>query len=70
MYKTSALSLEKVILEGISYFKEEKLWDCVQEYTEILANAFYQEENHVQASKYFFMSNEARKKLLAKGALK
>ncbi|EDX66466.1 MULTISPECIES: RapH N-terminal domain-containing protein [Bacillus] len=68
--KTSALSLEKVILKGISYFKKEKLWDCVQEYTEILANAFYQEENHVQASKYFYMSNEARRKYEEKGALK
>ncbi|MEC2943476.1 hypothetical protein P9Z76_15440 [Bacillus cereus] len=68
--KTSTLSLEKVILEGISYFKKEKLWDCVQEYTEILANAFYQEENHVQASKYFYMSNEARRKYEEKGALK
>ncbi|PEA55543.1 hypothetical protein CON64_07220 [Bacillus pseudomycoides] len=68
--KTSALSLEKVTLEGISYFEEEKLWDCVQEYTEILAHAFYQEENHVQASKYFYMSNKARKKYEEKGALK
>lgn len=40
------------------------------EYTEILANAFYQEENHVQASKYFYMSNEARRKYEEKGALK
>ncbi|HDX9580612.1 TPA: hypothetical protein ROX88_004266 [Bacillus pseudomycoides] len=68
--KTSASSLEIVILEGISYFEEEKLWDCVQEYSEILANAFYQEENHVQASKYFYISNEARKKYEEKGALK
>ncbi len=28
--KVSALELEKVFLEGISYFEKEGLWECVQ----------------------------------------
>ncbi|PER52538.1 hypothetical protein COL26_27180 [Bacillus thuringiensis] len=67
---SNTTELETAVLAGVSYFKTEELWDCIEEYTERLANKFYTEENHVQASKYFHMSNEARKKLLAKGALK
>ncbi|KEK24938.1 tetratricopeptide repeat protein [Bacillus gaemokensis] len=68
--KVPTLTLEKVILEGISYFEEEKLWDCIQEYTEILAIRFYKEDNHLKASQYFYMSNNAKKNELEKGALK
>ena len=45
--KSPTLSLEQVVLEGISYFEKEELWECIQEYTEILALKFYKEENHV-----------------------
>lgn len=67
---SNTTELETALLAGISYFEKEELWDCIEEYAERLANNFYTEENHVKASKYFYMSNEARKKLLAKGALK
>lgn len=47
----------------------------LSEITENMPNHFkalylQAEENHLKSSKYFYMSNEARKKLLAKGALK
>ncbi|MED1412476.1 MULTISPECIES: RapH N-terminal domain-containing protein [Bacillus] len=67
---SNTTELEAAVLAGISYFKKEELWDCIEEYAERLANKFYVEENHAKASKYFYMSNEARKKILAKGALK
>ncbi|MDF2086500.1 hypothetical protein [Bacillus pseudomycoides] len=67
---SNTTELETAVLAGVSYFKKEELWDCIEEYAERLANKFYAEENHAKASKYFYISNEARKKLLAKGALK
>ena len=67
---SNTTELENAVLAGISYFKKEELWDCIEEYTERLANKFYEEENHLKASKYYHMSNEARKKSLVKGALK
>lgn len=67
---SDTLELETAILARFSYFRKEELWDCIEEYTERLANKFYAEENHLKSSKYFYMSNAARKKLLAKGALK
>ncbi|WJE55656.1 tetratricopeptide repeat protein (plasmid) [Bacillus cereus] len=66
---SDSLTLESVVLEGISYFEVENLTRCVQEYTEILATMFYKEKNEKKASKYFHMSNEARKKYEEKGAL-
>ncbi|WP_426981245.1 tetratricopeptide repeat protein [Bacillus pseudomycoides] len=66
---SDSLTLESVVLEGISYFEAEGLTRCVQEYTEILATMFYMKENEKKASKYFYMSNEARKKYEEKGAL-
>lgn len=68
--KSSASQLEKVTLEGILYFEEHSLLECVKEYMEILAYKFYQEENHEKASKYFFISSQAQKRILKKGALK
>ncbi|WP_242223617.1 Rap family tetratricopeptide repeat protein [Bacillus cereus group sp. BfR-BA-01380] len=65
----NSLTLENVVMAGLSYFEVESLTRCVQEYTEILATVFYAEENHIKASKYFYMSNEARKKYEEKGAL-
>ncbi|HDR3886833.1 TPA: hypothetical protein QCO65_001159 [Bacillus cereus] len=67
--KTPINDLEMIILEGISYFKIENLWECIQEYTDILANIFYENEDHIKASKYFHMANQARKKHEEKGAL-
>lgn len=65
----SLLTLEKRILEGISYFESEGLQRCIQDYAEILAAAFYNTDDHTKASKYYHMSNEARKKFEQKGAL-
>ena len=59
--KSSVSIIEDVILEGISYFERERLWDCIQEYTEILALKFYEFDDHVKASKYFYMNNKAQK---------
>ncbi|ALC51997.1 MULTISPECIES: hypothetical protein [Bacillus] len=67
--KTSINDLEMIILEGISYFKTENLWECIQEYTDVLANMFYEKEDHIKASQYFYMANQARKKHEEKGAL-
>lgn len=62
--------LEKVTVDAISYFENEKLWDCIQEYAELLAIKFYEKDNHSKASKYFYIGNKASKKFLEKGALK
>ncbi|SCC36441.1 Response regulator aspartate phosphatase [Bacillus cereus] len=64
------IKLEKVVTDAISYFEKEEMWDCVKEYAEILALQFYETNNHVKASKYFYISNNADKKHLRKGALK
>ncbi|ENQ3107244.1 hypothetical protein ACEOWJ_003320 [Bacillus cereus] len=64
------IKLEKIITDGISYFEKEEMWDCVKEYAEILALQFYENNEHVKASKYFYISNKADKKHLKKGALK
>lgn len=64
------IKLEKVVTDAISYFEKEDMWDCVKEYAEILALQFYEANNHVKASKYFYISNNADKKHLRKGALK
>lgn len=64
------IKLEKVVTDAISYFEKEDMWDCVKEYAEILALQFYDANNHVKASKYFYISNNADKKHLRKGALK
>ena len=34
--KSPTLSLEQVVLEGITYFEKEELWECIQEYAEML----------------------------------
>ncbi len=47
---------------GFYILRKEGLLDCIQEYTEILAMQFYKEENHVKASKYFYINNQAQKK--------
>lgn len=67
---TNTNALEKAVLAGISYFENEELFDCIEEYTERLADKFYHENNHEKASKYYHISKEARLKQLIKGALK
>ncbi|ETE94114.1 hypothetical protein V5R22_01400 [Bacillus thuringiensis] len=62
--------LEQVVTDAISYFEKEGMWDCVKEYAEMLAIQFYETDDHVKASKYFYISNNADKKHLRKGALK
>ncbi len=64
------IKLEKVVTDAISYFEKEEMWDCVKEYAEVLALQFYEADNHVKASKYFYISSNAGKKHLKKGALK
>ncbi len=59
--KSPTLSLEQVVLEGITYFEKEELWGCIQEYAEMLALRFHKEENHNKASHYFHMSHKAQK---------
>ncbi|HEF7293001.1 TPA: tetratricopeptide repeat protein [Bacillus cereus] len=56
------LQLEVLILEGNEYFEKEKLYEYIHEYTEKLAVKFYHEDNDSKASKYFYLSSQARKK--------
>ncbi|HDX9591086.1 TPA: tetratricopeptide repeat protein [Bacillus pseudomycoides] len=67
---TTANELEKIILEGITYFDKETLYNYTQEYTEKLAIKFFKESNHIKASEYFNKGLEAREKTFEKGALK
>ncbi|KEK23928.1 tetratricopeptide repeat protein [Bacillus gaemokensis] len=67
---TSAEELETVVLEGVSYFKDEELYDYIQENQEYLATKFYKEDNHLKASKYFYLSSQARHKSKEREALK
>lgn len=62
--------LEKIILEGITYFNKESLYNYTQEYAEKLAVKFYEEDNHIGASKYFYIGLQAKEKTFEKGALK
>ncbi|HDX9707903.1 TPA: tetratricopeptide repeat protein [Bacillus thuringiensis] len=62
--------LEKTIQEGLIYFEKEKLWDYVVEYAELFATTCRQLESHQQASDYFHICYQARRKSIEKGALK
>ncbi|MCM3738134.1 tetratricopeptide repeat protein [Bacillus cytotoxicus] len=62
--------LEKVVLAGIEYFEREELYDNVQEYYEVLGVKCYEEDQHVIASKYFYLGMQAKRKSFEKGALK
>ncbi|PEI90953.1 Rap family tetratricopeptide repeat protein [Bacillus pseudomycoides] len=66
----STEDLENIILEGITFFDKELLYNYIQEYVEKLAVKFYQEDNHVKASKYFHIGLQAKEKTFEKGALK
>lgn len=65
-----ANDLEKAILEGISYFEHEELYEYINEYAEKLATQFYKENNHAKASYYFYEASKASEKKFKKGALK
>ncbi|MDA2480195.1 tetratricopeptide repeat protein [Bacillus cereus group sp. Bce025] len=62
--------LEKVVMEGISYFEKEELYDWVKEYAYLLGNIFYGSENHEKASKYLHIALDADKKSIERRALK
>lgn len=62
--------LEEVVNTGFLYFEREELYEYIHEYNEMLALRFYHEGNHSKASKHFFVSSKARKKLFEKEALK
>ncbi|PIE93959.1 hypothetical protein CO726_17245 [Bacillus fungorum] len=65
-----AKTFEKIALAGIKYFEREELYEDVQEQYETLAIKFYDENEHSEASKYFYMALQAKKKANAKGGLK
>ncbi|WP_243522385.1 Rap family tetratricopeptide repeat protein [Bacillus pseudomycoides] len=65
-----AEKLEEVVLAGVKYFEREELYTYMQDSMEELAIKFYQEDNHFNASKYFYLSTQARKKAVDKEALK
>ncbi|MDP1459170.1 Rap family tetratricopeptide repeat protein [Bacillus wiedmannii] len=66
----STEDLEKIILEGITYFDKESLYNYTQEYSEKLAVKLYDENNHIKASEYFHKALQAKEKTFEKGALK
>ncbi|MGI8282561.1 hypothetical protein AB2568_030190 [Bacillus mycoides] len=59
--------LERVIMAGIYYFKQENLWGHIKEYASILGNKFYDLNNYEQASRYLHIALDADKKDLEKG---
>ncbi|EOW9527325.1 tetratricopeptide repeat protein [Bacillus cytotoxicus] len=63
-------SLEAVVIEALSYFKEQELWKDVQIYTELLAVKWYNMGDKDKASDYYHMGYEARNLLKEKGRLK
>lgn len=63
-------SLDLMISEAISYFKNQELWKDVQFYAEELAVKWYDVGNEGKASRYFHMSYEAKKILKKRGSLK
>ncbi|MDM5156367.1 tetratricopeptide repeat protein [Bacillus sp. DX1.1] len=65
-----AKTLAKVVLAGIEYFEREELYENVQEHYESLAIKFYEEDQHSEASKYFYLGLQAKKKAIDKGGLK
>ncbi|CAM4120878.1 histidine kinase [Bacillus manliponensis] len=68
--KVAAEELEKAVLAGMGYLKNERLWEYVQEYMEELAVQFHKEGSFEQGSKYFYLSYEAKKEIFKKEALK
>lgn len=67
---TPSEELEGTILNAVDYFNKKQLYNYTQEYMGILAVKFYEDDNHSKASKYFYVSHEAKNKKFEKGALK
>ncbi|HDR7361792.1 TPA: tetratricopeptide repeat protein [Bacillus toyonensis] len=67
-YKTEIL--EKTILTGMEYFNQEKLWEYIQEYYEILALQFHNDTQFEKSSKYFHLTYQAKEKIISKEVLK
>lgn len=65
-----ATILEELSWEAISFFDKQQLYNYTQEYAEKLAIKFYEESDTVKASKYFYISHQAKEKTFEKGALK
>ncbi len=62
--------LEKTILTGMEYFNQEKLWEYIQEYYEILALQFHNDTQFEKSSKYFHLTYQAKEKIISKEVLK
>lgn len=62
--------LEKLVIEGISYFEKEELYDWVKEYASLLGEKFYDSKDHEKASKYLHVALDADKKSIERRALK
>lgn len=61
---------EKLVIEGISYFEAEKLYEWVKEYASLLGDQFYNSKNHEKASKYLHIALDADKISKERRALK
>ncbi|MGA4467100.1 tetratricopeptide repeat protein [Bacillus bombysepticus] len=66
----SGEKLEKLIIAGNEYFEKENIYEYLHEYNEKLAIKFYREDNHLKASKYFYLSSKANRKKQDKETLK
>lgn len=67
--KVTAEQLEKVVLEGFSFFKKEGLFEYLLEYADQLAAQYHEEGNHPKASEYFYFIHKEKGKF-KRGALK
>ncbi|PEA69042.1 RapH N-terminal domain-containing protein [Bacillus toyonensis] len=68
--EVKAVVLEKTILAGMEYFNQEKLWEYIQEYYEILALQFHNDTQFEKSSKYFHLTYQAKEKIISKEVLK
>lgn len=59
--------LEKIIVESFIFFEEEGLWQCVLEYSDILAVQLYENGHASKAGKYFYLAHKGRKEAKEKG---
>ncbi|PFA76966.1 hypothetical protein CN406_18230, partial [Bacillus cereus] len=66
----SSDELEKIALEGISYFESESLFEYIEESQEYMAVKFYEESNHAKSSEYFYLASKTRQKIKERESLK
>ncbi|MBJ8113349.1 tetratricopeptide repeat protein [Bacillus cereus group sp. N6] len=62
--------LENTILAGMGHFNQEKLWEYIQEYYEILALQFHNDTQFEKSSTYFHLTYQAKEKNISKEVLK